>query len=436
MTAVVRAALDAADAGGLVRQALVTASVGRALRAAAAVDVVAVGKAAGPMVLAAVADPTQVAFRRVVGVSPQSPQTLPPGVQWHTAGHPVPDERSAAAARAVIEIAATSRDRDILLVLLSGGASALLARPAEGLSLADKQRTTERLLREGAEIHALNAVRKHLSAIKGGQLAAAAGGSVLTLAVSDVVGDDVSAIGSGPTVPDATTFTDALGALDRYGGRDGYPAAVVARLTAGARGAIPETPKAGDPRLGRSDVRIIGGARTAIDAARVAAEALGYVVYVLDEPVTGEARVAGPALIEAASTIVKRAVETRTVPGSVQPLCILAFGETTVRVIGAGRGGRNQECAVAMARGLDAVGHAVVAACIGTDGVDGPTDAAGGIVDTTTLTRAEDAGLGRPESYLEDNNSHAFLAALGDLIRTGPTNTNVGDLHVILVGGG
>ena len=197
MTAVVRAALAAAEAGGLVRRALVRADIEGALQSSAAVDVVAVGKAAGPMLLAAVSGLARMPLRHVVGVSPHPPQALPSGARWHTTAHPVPDDRSVTAARAVLEAAGAANDRDLLLLLLSGGASALMALPADGISLEDKRRTSERLLREGAEIHALNAVRKHLSAIKGGQLAAAAGGSVLTLAVSDVVGDQLSAIGSG-----------------------------------------------------------------------------------------------------------------------------------------------------------------------------------------------------------------------------------------------
>lgn len=407
------------------RRALATADVERALRSAAAVDVVAVGKAAHPMLLAAVAAMANVPLRHVAGVSAQAPDALPAGATWHRAAHPVPDDRSVAAARAVLDIAAASTDHDVLVLLLSGGASALMALPADGISLQDKQRTSRQLLKDGAEVHALNAVRKHLSAIKGGQLAAAARGSVLTLAVSDVVGDELSAIGSGPTVADLTTFADALAALDRHGGRNGYPAAVVARLAAGARDALPETPKPGDSRLSRSKARVIGGARTAVDGARASAESLGYVVHVVDEPVTGEARLAAARLVDAASRM------TKTRGG---PWCMLAAGEMTVRVAGTGKGGRNQECALAMARGLDAVGTAVVAASIGTDGVDGPTDAAGGVVDSSTLARAKAANVGAPERYLEDNNSFVFLDELGDLIRTGPTNTNVGDLQVILVG--
>ncbi len=378
------------------------------------------------MLRAALAGPVRMPIRHALGVSGPAPAGLPAGARWYAASHPVPDDRSVAAARTLLEVAGAADEGDVLLLLLSGGASALMALPAEGVSLGDKQRACERLLREGAEIHALNTVRKHLSAIKGGQLAAAAAGSVLTLAVSDVVGDDVSVIGSGPSVADATTFADALMQLDRYGGRSAYPEAVVNRLTAGISGALPETPQLGDPRLARSDVHVIGSSRSAVIGASSAAQSLGYVVHVVDEPVVGEARVASRRLVEMASRMSKA-------PG--EPLCILAAGETTVHVAGTGKGGRNQECALAMARGLDVLGTVAVAASIGTDGVDGPTDAAGGVVDSTTVARAEAAGLGPLEQYLEDNNSYVFLDGLGDLIRTGPTNTNVGDLQIILVGG-
>jgi hydroxypyruvate reductase len=388
--------------------------------------VVAVGKAAGPMLRAALSSGVPIPLRHALGVSPLAPDGLPAGVQWHTASHPVPDARSVTAARAVLDVAGAAADGDLLLLLLSGGASALMASPAEGVSLEDKQRTCERLLQEGAEIHALNTVRKHLSAVKGGQLAAAAGGSVLTLAVSDVVGDDVSVIGSGPSVADATTFADALVQLDRYGGRGGYPEAVVGRLTAGVGGAIPETPQHGDSRIARSDIHVIGNSRSAVVGASSVARELGYVVHVIEEPVVGEARLASRRLVEIAARMAG-------IDGP--PVCILAAGETTVRVTGTGKGGRNQECALAMARGLAALGTNAVAASIGTDGVDGPTDAAGGVVDSTTVTRALAAGLGPPERYLEDNNSYVILDGLGDLIRTGPTDTNVGDLQIILLGG-
>lgn len=421
-----RAALEAAHAGRLVQQALSAPQIAATLRSAAAVDVVAAGKATGAMLNGFAAD-AGVPLRHVVGVAPEHPVTTPPPAHWHIAAHPVPDVRSVAAARHVIGIAEGASEGDLLVLLLTGGASSLMALPAGDVTLADKQRTSQLLLERGSDIHELSTVRKHLSAIKGGHLAAATRGSVLTLAVSDVVGDDLSAIGSGPGVPDATTFAMALAVLDRHGGRDRYPSAVVARLEQGASGRIPETPKAGDPRLARSTARVIGGRQSAVDGARAAAESLRYAVHVLEAPVIGEARIAGRALVETAVRLARH--------DSRRPLCVLASGETTVHVTGAGRGGRNQECALAMAHALDQLGPTVVAASIGTDGVDGPTDAAGAIIDSTTLARAEGADVGPPERYLNDNNAYVFFDELDDLIRTGPTNTNVGDLQVILVGG-
>lgn len=424
LLAVVRAALAAADAGALVREALATTEVISALRAARAVDLIAVGKAAAAM-LAASAD-MPVPRRHIIGAAGDTANLLPPRARWHTTAHPVPDERSVAAAHDVLAVAQAAGERDLLVVLLSGGASSLIALPADGLTLDDKQQTSRRLLELGAEIHELNTVRKHLSSIKGGQLAAAHAGSTLTLALSDVVGDDLSSIGSGPTVGDATTFRDALAVLDAHGGRDVYPASVVDRLMRGAAGDVAETPKPGERTLERSTARVIGGAWTAVDGARAAASSLGYAVHVLGRPVTGEARLAASELLRTATAVVKAD------PAS--PVCILSSGETTVRTTGSGKGGRNQELTLALARRLDTIGETVAAASVGTDGIDGPTDAAGAIADSTTLARAEAADIGPPERYLEDHNSYIFFDELGDLIRTGPTGTNVGDLQVILVG--
>jgi hydroxypyruvate reductase len=408
----VRAALDASDAGRLVRLALADPTLSAAFRAAGAVDVLAVGKAAAPMLDGFLAEAlASVRFARVLG-----------------GAHPIPDERSVAAAHTALAMAAGVSERDLLVLLLSGGASSLMALPAEGITLADKQQTARLLLAHGAEIHHLAAVRKHLSGIKGGHLAAATPGSVLTLAVSDVVGDDLSAIGGGPTVADETTFAAALGVLEAYGGSAAYPPAVVARLERGAAGDIPETPKPGDPALARSRARVIGGRRSALEGARLAAEALGYDVHVVDEPVVGEARVAGDKLAHVASGFRPLHVAS----GLSRKICLLAAGETTVHVTGAGKGGRNQECALGMAGALDAFGAAAAAASVGTDGVDGPTDAAGAIVDVTTLARARTAGLD-PARYLNDNNTYEFFNQLDDLIRTGPTTTNVGDVQVILM---
>jgi glycerate 2-kinase len=410
-------------AGSLVQRALSDADVVAPLQRAAAVDVVAAGKAAAVM-LNAFASGTSVPTRHLLGIGPGRPSVLPVGTDWHEAGHPLPTDGSVRAARRALEIAAQAGPSDLLMVLLSGGGSALMALPAATLSLADKQIAARTLMEQGADIHELNTVRKHLSAIKGGQLAAATAASVMTLAVSDVVGDDLSVIASGPTVPDDSTFAGALAVLDRRGGRDRYPAAVASRLLQGAAGAIAETPKTGDERLARATARVIGPQRGAIDGAARAAESLGYHVHIVREPVTGEARVS------AADHVTKVAEAVRSLP---RPVCVVASGETTVTVTGGGKGGRNQEFAFTMAQSLDALGADVAAASVGTDGIDGPTDAAGAIVDRTTFDRARAAGIGRPEQYLQDNNTYAFFDALGDLIRTGPTSTNVGDLQLILI---
>ncbi len=417
------AAVAAVDAGGLVRRALQRPAIATALTGATSVDVVAAGKAAGVMLHAfAEASPTRLGT--VVGVGPSNPTAVPARAEWYNAGHPLPTLGSVAGASRALQVAAQGDDSSLLVVLLSGGGSALMALPAPGLMLADKQETVRALLERGADIHELNTVRKHLSAIKGGQLAAAARGSVLTLAVSDVVGDDLSVIASGPTVPDQSRYAAAAAVLDRRGGRARYPAAVVAHLERGMAGLVADTPGPGDARLARSSAHVIGFQRGAIaDAQRVAAS-LGYAVHVIPEPVTGEARTSGAALIARIAQMTRDAA---------RPLCVLASGETTVTVVGTGKGGRNQELAFAMGEDLVSLGPLAVAASLGTDGIDGPTDAAGAVVDTQTRARAAAAGIADPRAYLRNNDTYAFFDQLGDLIRTGPTNTNVGDLQVILV---
>ena len=403
------------------RRALEDADVVGLLQRAAAVDVVAAGKAAGVM-LNAFASSTEIPLRRMLGIGPQRPAVLPQGADWQDGGHPLPTEGSVAGAHRALEMARGSQPDDLLIVLLSGGGSALMTLPADGISLADKQKTARMLMEASADIYELNTVRKHLSAIKGGQLAALARGTVLTLAVSDVVGDDLSVIASGPTVADDSTYAQALAILAAHGGTDSYPAAVVARLDQGAGGLLPETPAAGDSRLGRSIARVIGPQRGAIEGAESAARRLGYHVVVIREPVMGEAR------DSAIAHLAHVATEAHTEP---RPLCVISSGETTVTVRGPGRGGRNQEFALAMGQALTMLGDRVAAASVGTDGIDGPTDAAGAIVDSSTLQRAQAAGLD-PDEFLNDNNTYVFFERLGDLIKTGPTATNVGDLQVIL----
>jgi glycerate 2-kinase len=354
----------------------------------------------------------------------------PAAPQWrfYFSGHPVPTAASVEAGEHALALARGAAPDDHLLVLLSGGASALLAAPADGLTLDDKMQATRALLGGGAAIHELNAVRKHLSAIKGGRLAAAARCEVTTLAISDVISpvdDDPSVIGSGPTVADASTFGDALAVIDRLGVRGAMPAAVLDVLEAGAAGHRDESPKPGDPRLARAGYHVIASRRDAMAAARVEAERLGFTVFVVDEAISGEARDAAPRLLARADALVRECVGER-------PCCVIASGETTVRVTGSGRGGRNQEFAVALVERLAAKRATVVAASIGTDGIDGPTDAAGGMVDSMTLQRAREAGTPEPAAFLANNDAYHFLDAVGGLVKTGPTNTNVGDLQILV----
>ena len=362
---------------------------------------------------------------------------VPDGFELIVGGHPLPTAASEAAGRRALALAASVSGDEMLLALISGGASALMAVPAEGITLADKRAATQQLLRAGADIHALNTLRKHVSAVKGGWLAARSRGACLALAISDVVGDDVSVIASGPTVADTSTFQDALDVVRGFGGDTAFPAAIVARLERGVAGAIDETPKPGDPRIARATTEVIGSRRDAMAGAARAASALGYQVVQTDDPVVGEARTTAAAYVRDA---IARAA------GLSRPVCIVSSGETTVHVTGRGRGGRNQEFALAAALvlardasardGSDVADRSTacdaIVASVGTDGVDGPTDAAGALADRTTAARARAANLDA-ESFLLDNNAYAFFDALGDLIHTGPTGTNVGDLQVILL---
>lgn len=337
--------------------------------------------------------------------------------------HPEPGDGSERGGRRALDVARGAGRDEELLVLLSGGASALMAIPAEGITLEDKRRTTNVLLRAGADIHALNTVRKHLSAIKGGWLAAVSQASCHTLAVSDVVGDDLSVIGSGPTVGDVTTFSDAQDVLARHGGRELFPPAVADRIARGVAGHVIETPKPLDPRLARSQAEVVGGRHDAMRGAAAEARSRGFHVHVVDAPVVGEARRAARRHLE------DIALGASALP---RPLCVLSSGETTVAVHGRGRGGRNQEFALAAVDVLPRLWSDAWLASVGTDGVDGPTDAAGALVDSTAMARARHDGL-VPQAFLEDNNSYEFFQGMGDLIRTGPTGTNVGDLQVLLL---
>jgi len=342
------------------------------------------------------------------------------------AGHPVPDERGAAAAREIRALAEAATADDLVLVLISGGGSALTPAPAPPITLADKQAVTRLLLAAGANINQLNCVRKHCSLLKGGQLArASAPARVHALLLSDVIGDPVDVIGSGPTAPDDSTFAEAHGILERLGVKDRAPRSVIERLEAGMAGQIPETPKADDPLFARVRNVVIGNNQLVVDAARRRAAELGFAAHVLTRSLEGEAR-------EAAKRFVELGRSIRASKGPVAaPGCLIAGGETTVIVRGKGSGGRCQEVALAAALELEGLDNALILAA-GTDGTDGPTTAAGALADGGSCQRAREQGYD-PVARLANNDSNPVFAALGDLVVTGPTNTNLLDLYVLLV---
>jgi glycerate 2-kinase len=340
------------------------------------------------------------------------------------AGHPLPDEAGVNGARRMANLLAGTIEDDLVLAVISGGGSALMTLPAEGLTLDDLQDTTDLLLRCGATIVELNMVRKHLSAIKGGGLARlAAPATVASLVLSDVVGDPLDVIASGPLSPDTTSFADAWAVIERYELVERLPSAVRERLQTGLAGGVADTPKQGDPLFQRVQNVIVGSNRQAAQAAVEAAHNRGLNALLLSTFIEGEAREV--ALVAAA--LAKELVShDRPIP---RPACLVWGGETVVRVRGTGKGGRNQELALAAARAIEGLPNVILVA-LGTDGTDGPTDAAGAVATGETIIRARVFGLD-PEPYLADNNSYVFFDALDDLIRTGPTGTNVNDLLLI-----
>jgi len=402
---------------------VVAALAGAGVCGSGSLHVVAAGKAAAGMFRAFAAAPPAPVARGLV-IAPHRPADWLGKFPFIEAGHPFATAASVTGAGLALDIAAEVPADGCLVCLLSGGASALMAAPLEGLTLEAKQRAVAHVMTGGADITALNAVRKHLSRVKGGRLAAACRGAVVTYAISDVIGDDLSVIGSGPCVPDWSTWADAAEAVGRYGGWGGLDASVRRVLEAGLAGSLADTPKAGDARLARASAEVIGGRRQAMAGAARAAEARGYTALVIEAPVSGEARAAARAWWEAVTAEL-------AAPG--RPVAIVSSGETTVRVRGTGRGGRNQEFALALAETIAGVAAPLVLASVGTDGIDGPTDAAGALVDNGTRDRAATCGLDAARA-LDANDSYAYFEAAGDLVRTGPSGTNVGDLQVLLAG--
>lgn len=430
--AIFAAGVAAADPGHCVRQALAVASgelrcgpLRFSLDSLSSLRLVGAGKATAAMAAAAEA----ILGDRIEcgAINTKYGHALPLArVETFAAGHPVPDEAGVAGARRQLALLANLDPDALVLGLFSGGGSALLPAPAAGLTLAQKRETTRLLLACGATIDEINALRKHLSAIKGGLLArAAAPARVVALMLSDVIGDPLDTIASGPTHPDATTFGDCLAIVDRYALRHQLPAPVRQHLEAGARGERPETPKPGDPCFARAESLVIGNSRLALDAAARKASALGYEVLVLTSRLQGEARHAATALVSIAQEI---AQANRPIA---RPACLIAGGETTVTLRGEGKGGRNQELALAAALQLDGW-SAITLLSGGTDGTDGPTDAAGALADGHTLSRARAQGLDA-RAFLGRHDSYPFFAALDDLVITGPTGTNVMDLQIILI---
>ncbi len=408
--AIWQAALAAGDVAPLVRSHLrVDPRHGRVL-------VLGCGKASGAMARAA----EEVLGDRIAEgfVVVKDGYTVPlERIRLAEAGHPVPDERGLAASARLLELARSARGDDLVLFLVSGGGSTLTPAPTPPVTLAEKQEVTRLLLAAGATIGELNAVRKHLSLFKGGQLARAAWpATTLTLALSDVIGDPLDVIASGPTAPDPTTFATALEVLERRRVWVRTPASVLDRLEAGLKGEIEETLKPGDRVFSRVTNVVIGNNALISDAAVSAAARLGYRPHFLTRELQGEARQVARELVERA-----RALEP--------PACLVAGGETTVTVKGRGKGGRCQEFALAAALEFRPSDDITVLAA-GTDGTDGPTDAAGAIVDSSTVGRGKAAGAD-PERALADNDAYAFLRASGDLLVSGPTNTNLLDLYLI-----
>jgi hydroxypyruvate reductase len=396
------------------------------LAAIANIFVIGCGKAAARMALAL----QEIIGARITGgvvVVKYGHGVLLEKIKVVEAGHPIPDRAGFDGARQVIDLVSRAGVADLILFVISGGGSALLPMPAEGLTLEDKQQTTQTLLASGATIQEVNALRKHLSRLKGGRLAELAyPASTVALVLSDVVGDRLDAIASGPTVGDATTFEDCLEIVRRYDLGGKIPVKVLDLLERGARGGAAETPKPSAAPFQKVQNIIVGSNRTALAAAQQRAASLGYQTQVLTSSIEGESRIVASSHCARIKEMLRRDQLPR------QPVCLISGGETTVTLRGDGLGGRNQEFAVAAAIEIAELDNVVVLSA-GTDGTDGPTDAAGAIVDGTTVERGRAQGL-NPHEFLARNDSYHFLQATGDLLITGPTLTNVMDLQVILVG--
>jgi hydroxypyruvate reductase len=427
------AAVRAVDPGEAIRRHVVREgtrlTIGRErvdLASVRQIVAVGLGKAGAPMA-AAVEEILGDRIARGVVVTKYGHVQPTKTIRIHEAGHPVPDDAGIAGAQALLDHVTGLGPDDVVLVLISGGGSALTPAPVAGITLAEKQALTKALLACGADIREMNTLRKHISRIKGGQLArAAAPARVFTLILSDIVGDPLDAIASGPTVPDPRTYGDALAILDKYRIRQDIPASIRTYLEAGAAGKVPETPKPDDPLFARVKSVMVASNIQALEAAKAEAQRLGFQALILSSFIEGETR-------EIARMHAALAQEVRASGHPCRPpVCLITGGETTVTLKGKGKGGRNQEFALAAA--LDIAGlPGVVILSAGTDGTDGPTDAAGALADGDTVGRAMAAGLS-PRAALDGNDAYPFFQRLDDLLITGPTRTNVMDVRLVLVG--
>jgi glycerate-2-kinase len=383
------------------------------------------GKASGPMAVALESILGDKISKGIVNVPHNSGPYRRSKMKFHEASHPIPDEAGRQGAKEMLSLARQADENDLVICLISGGGSSLMPLPRGGITLNDMQVVTEVLLKSGATINELNTVRKHLSAFKGGWLAEAAyPATVLNLILSDVVGDPLDFIASGPTVPDSTTFSDAVEILNRYNLWETMPQSVKAVLTEGQKGRLEDTPKEGDKVFRKVSNVIIGNIRTVTEAACDSLRETGLQALLLTSLLEGEARHVGTML----GSIAKE-VEASGHPLP-RPCGIVVGGETTVTVVGGGRGGRNQEIALGAALSIAGM-KGVVIASLSTDGIDGPTDAAGAVVDGNTLVRANEAGLDAKKA-LANNDSYTLFSKLDDLIFTGLTETNVNDVSVIV----
>ena len=340
------------------------------------------------------------------------------------AGHPFPDENGVKGTDEIINLLKDTDEHTLVVCLISGGGSALFVSPYEGITLNEKQVITQLLLNAGADINELNTVRKHLSKVKGGRLTEIAYPSkIISLILSDVIGDKLDAIASGPTSPDTTTYADALKVLEKYGLIGKAPKNIIDVLRKGMKSLIPETPKEGDKIFNNVENIIIGSNRIALDAAKKKAEELGFNTEIISSDLAGEAR-------EAGKWLAIQAKDSRVLRGK-DSICLISGGETTVTVAGVGLGGRNMELALAFAMEIEGVDGLTLLSA-GTDGTDGPTDAAGAIVDAETVKKAKATGLD-PLKYLANNDSYNFFKKIDDLFVTGPTGTNVMDIQIVVI---